>query len=172
MSRDTPSNSDDVIDSRDVIRAIRDLEDEREQLADAVTEAEDAFRELVGVSYSDATAEQIDENDAEDAESTLLAARAALQEWDEDEDQGGALKALRDLEGEAEGYSDWRHGATLIRDSYFEDYARQTAEDIHGRGVADASWPFDCIDWEKAADALKQDYTCVDFDGVEYWVRS
>lgn len=41
------------------------------------------------------------------------------------------LKVLKALESEAEGYSgDWQYGATLIRDSYFEDYARELAEDI------------------------------------------
>jgi len=76
---------------------------------------------------------------------------------------------LQALEAEAEGYSDWRHGAQLIADSYFEKYAQELAEEL---GQVSDSWPFSCIDWEKAADELKQDYTSVDFDGVTYWVRS
>jgi hypothetical protein len=60
--------------------------------------------------------------------------------------------------------------AALIRDSYFEDYARQLAEDI-GAIDSKASWPNNHIDWEDATDALKQDYTEVDFDGVSYWIR-
>lgn len=62
-------------------------------------------------------------------------------------------------------------GVTLIRDSYFESYARELAEDI-GAIKSDLGWPYDYIDWERAADALKQDYSSIDFDGVEYWVRS
>lgn len=27
------------------------------------------------------------------------------------------------------------------------------------------------IDWERAAEELRMDYTAVDFDGVTYWVR-
>jgi len=33
-------------------------------------------------------------------------------------------------------------------------------------------WPFSYIDWEAAADALRQDYLMVDFDGVNYWIRA
>jgi hypothetical protein len=78
------------------------------------------------------------------------------------------LQALCD---EAEDYSsDWKYGATLIRDSHFQAYAQDFAEDI-GAIDRNAEWPLGCIDWEKAADELKSDYTAVEFDGVTYWVR-
>ena len=35
-----------------------------------------------------------------------------------------------------------------------------------------SNWPFNCIDWEKAAEELQQDYMSIDFDGVTYWMRS
>lgn len=83
------------------------------------------------------------------------------------------LAVLQALQDEAEGYSngDWKHGATLIRESYFERYAQDFADDIHGSAVRDASWPFDHINWADAAEALQQDYTSVDFDGVTYLIR-
>jgi hypothetical protein len=82
------------------------------------------------------------------------------------------LKALQALADEASGYApDWQYGEALIRDSYFTEYAQELAEDI-GAVNCDASWPNQYIDWERAADALKADYTSVDFDGVDYWVRS
>lgn len=68
-------------------------------------------------------------------------------------------------------WGDWQYGATLIRDSYFETYARELAEDI-GVFKEDAGWPHDCIDWERATEALQQDYTQVEFNGVTYWIRS
>lgn len=78
------------------------------------------------------------------------------------------LQALCD---EAEGYSrDWNYGATLINDSYFEDYARELAEDT-GAVSRDAQWPLQHIDWQAAADELKGDYSAVDFDGTTYWIR-
>ena len=134
MVRNTISNMDDVIDSRDIIERIAELEEEREAL-----------------------------DDGEHAE--------ALAEWDEG-DEGQELRALKALAEEAEDYSpDWKYGEALIRDSYFREYAEQLAEDI-GAVDRNASWPCNCIDWDEAARQLKQDYTSVDFDGVEYWVRS
>lgn len=89
--------------------------------------------------------------------------------WDTSE-EGEELAALLALREEAEGYSDWQHGATLIRDSWFIEYAKQYADDI-GRVEGAASWPYNHIDWEAAAEDLQQDYTSVEFDGVVYWVR-
>jgi hypothetical protein len=89
-----------------------------------------------------------------------------------DEDETAELAALRALAAEGEMHAgDWRGGAGLIRDSYFEDYAREFAEDI-GAIQRDADWPANRIDWAAAADDLKMDYTEVTFDGVAYWVRA
>jgi hypothetical protein len=89
--------------------------------------------------------------------------------WSQDDaDYLATLEALAD---EASGYAeDWEYGETLIRDSYFEDYAMQLADDI-GAIDAKAAWPLTCIDWEQAAQELQMDYTAVEFDGVTYWVR-
>ncbi len=62
-------------------------------------------------------------------------------------------------------------GATLIRDSYFQDYAQELAEDI-GAINKDATWPNTCIDWEQAARELQYDYSTVEWDDITYWVRS
>lgn len=89
-----------------------------------------------------------------------------------DEDETAELAALRALAAEGEASAgDWRHGAGLIRESYFEDYARELAEDI-GAIQKDGDWPTNRIDWEAAADDLKIDYSTVDFDGVTYYVRA
>lgn len=36
----------------------------------------------------------------------------------------------------------------------------------------DMQWPLTYIDWDRAADALRMDYWSIDFDGETYWVRS
>jgi hypothetical protein len=86
----------------------------------------------------------------------------------EDEDDRDDLKFLREFEDC--GASDWRHGVTFIADDYFEDYARQLAEDI---GAIDpkAGWPLHCIDWKQASRELQMDYSSVEVDGVTYWFR-
>lgn len=110
-------------------------------------------------------------NSTDVIDSRDVIARIKELEGTEDADEQTELKALLALQEEAEGYSpDWKYGATLIRDSYFEDYARELADDI-GAIKSDAQWPATCIDWKQAADELKQDYTSVEFDGVTYWVR-
>jgi hypothetical protein len=88
-----------------------------------------------------------------------------------DEDESEELLSLRKLNAQGEESSDdWSYGATLIRDSYFTEYARELTEDI-GAIPNDAAWPLHCIDWEWAARELRMDYTPVEFDGVTYWVR-
>lgn len=88
-----------------------------------------------------------------------------------DEELTEELKVLKELQDEAEGYCpDWHHGATLISDDHFTEYAQELAEDI-GAIKDNAGWPYDFIDWDAAAEALKMDYTQVVFDGTDYWVR-
>lgn len=88
-----------------------------------------------------------------------------------DRDERIELKALHDLVRQATNYSDdWEYGATLIRDSYFIEYAKDYAEDI-GAVSLDRVWPSNHIDWQAAAQELHQDYTSVEFDGVTYWLR-
>ena len=31
-----------------------------------------------------------------------------------------------------------------------------------------AKWPYTCVDWERAADELRQDYSSTEFDGKTY----
>lgn len=141
---DEIDNSADIIDSRDVIERIEHLE----------LELQDAHEGEGNDGKFDAWLKAMADNDA----GTLQGAASELI-------------ALRELQEGSEGYSDdWQHGAQLIRDSYFETYAQALADDI-GAIDANANWPCDCIDWEKAANELRQDYTAVEFGDVTYWVR-
>jgi hypothetical protein len=157
------SNSADIIDSRDVIARIEALEEERSALDAHVEEAREERNEEAG-------RDEPDDTKLSDLSDLIGEREEALRDWDEG-DEGAELKALKELAEEAEGYAaDWRYGEALIRDSYFETYARDLAEDI-GAIKSDAQWPNNCIDWKQAARELQMDYTSVDFDGVTYWVR-
>lgn len=134
-------NYDDIIDSRDVIARIEELESEQEDAMGGFEHVED---------MDDAT-------------------RRAFLDWEAD--NAHELDSLRALASEGESFPDWTHGETLIRDSYFKEYAQELAEDI-GAINADASWPNNCIDWDQAARELRMDYSSIGFDGTDYWIRS
>ena len=80
----------------------------------------------------------------------------------------GIMSDLKDMGADEEWRGDW-YPATLIRDSYFFNYAQDLAEDIGA--LKDAEWPHNCIDWEYAADELKNDYFSVEIIGSTYWTR-
>lgn len=148
----------------------------------AVDAAVAALARLDGrrIDQADETGAELDDCDFSNADDTIdsrdvIKRIEYLQNFLEDNPGHGdakrELEVLEALEGEASGYAaDWRYGETLIADSYFEDYARELAEDI-GAINRDASWPNNHIDWPAAAAELKQDYTSVEFDGVTYWIR-
>jgi predicted RNA-binding Zn-ribbon protein involved in translation (DUF1610 family) len=149
------SNSDDVIDSRDIIERIKELE----RQLDTWT-CPKCGNEITTEVQKEDQKGHADDCDFEGDPLDGL-------EYDEREE----LRALLDLQDDAEGYcDDWKYGASLIRDSYFRDYAEELANDI-GAIDRNATWPLNHIDWDAAADELKQDYTEVDYDGVSYWVR-
>ena len=96
-----------------------------------------------------------------------------VEQWAIDNpDEAAELAALEALQEEAEGYSeDWKHGATLVRDSYFTKYAEELVRDIGDLPRDLPGYVADNINWQGVAADIQVDYTSVDFDGVEYWVR-
>ena len=169
------SNSDDIIDSRDVIARIEELESEREDAPIHTT----CIHCGLDIEGSEASADWRDRGNNshcpnpqnEGAGLTVEHEAPADTRGELPEEEAEELKALQELAEEAEGYCpDWHHGAPLIRDSYFTEYAKELAEDC-GMIPSKRSWPMNCINWEAAAEELRGDYTSVDFDGVEYWVR-
>ena len=139
-----PTNSDDVIDSRDVIARIEELEGELRDLEDAADDAADDSVRLAEIT-------------------------AEIDAWKTGE-EGQELNALQALASEAADYADdWQHGATLISLDYWPTYAMEMVQDMRDlpRGIPS----YIVIDWKATADNLKADYTDVDFDGVTYLVR-
>lgn len=119
------SKTDDIIDVRDIIARVEEIEAIEEPLRDCQAEE---LKEL-----------------------------------------GSLLDDLKGYGGDEQWRGDW-YPVTLIRDSYFQAYAEELAEDC-GMINSDATWPNNCIDWERAARELRQDYSSVEFDGVTYWYR-
>lgn len=168
----TVNNSEDVLDSLDVIERRDELKEKREDLAAALEEAKTAWEEPTrGSGESQEEQEEQEEQEAREAQikEQLDEAAEALQEWDKDNaEELAALEAFID-----EGSPSWEDGETLVRESYFEDYARELADDVvEDFRERSSQWPFYCIDWEQAARELQYDYTGADFDGVTYYYRA
>ena len=132
MNTTNLDTSADIIDVRDIIERVEELEDEMQgEIPDGTTWA---------------GTEQAEE---------LSALRAILA----------------DLEGNG-GDEQWRgdwYPVTLIRDSYFVDYAQELCEDI---GDVPRNLPhYIEIDWNATARNIRMDYTCTEINGITYWYR-
>jgi hypothetical protein len=64
------------------------------------------------------------------------------------------------------------HEPTLIAEDDFAEYAEELATDLGYISDDTNRWPFNHIDWEAAADELRQDYTTITYDGDDYLIRS
>jgi hypothetical protein len=143
----TIDNTDDVIDSRDVIARIEELRDEiimNHSLSDCVC----CFYDWLALHSDD-----------------LLEDVGVLE-----------YKKLVELASKCKGCGDWQYGETLIRESYFTQYIEELIGSCYElpKELESGNWPWShiTIDYEAAAEEAKQDYTTVDFDGVEYLIRS
>jgi hypothetical protein len=138
------SNSDDMIDVRDIIARIEELEPE--------------VSILIGI-----------DNEAEPAK---FAEQIAQDERDEPAELHRLYVLMADMcgyGGDEQWRGDW-YPITLIRDTHFQDYAEELAEDC-GMINKGATWPNNCIDWERAARELQGDYSTIEYEGVTYWYR-
>ena len=151
---------DKILDTRDLQKRLEELEGLRNALQSAIAEL-DAHK----------LKERPEDEDGQDEyDDDMLDLERAVNDChldfgEEEESELAELETMRDE------ISEWRHGETLIRDDYFEDYAMQLAEDI---GIIKRSmpWPTCHIDWAEAASALQMDYSTVDYQGETYWYRS
>lgn len=178
------SNSNDIIDSRDVIARIDDLEDELKSLHDS--EVTDPIESLESDLRTTHEAELEDTEGVEpdfdiwlakstDPDVKELDRLKGLSDFDtwldlSDDDDAEELKSLRRLAEEGESCSEWRDGACLIREDYFTEYCEELCKDI---GDVPRNIPaYLVIDWEATADNLRMDYSEIEYDDVTYLVRS
>jgi hypothetical protein len=145
MKTNEIDNGQDVIDSRDIIERIEELDGELQTGFEEYTENGGTLN---------------------------------FDEWLEDEaieclaDEKQEFKVLEKLAEEASGSPDWEYGETLIRESYFTEYAEELCKDI-GEIPKELPWYIaNHIDWDGVAGELKADYMEVDFGGVAYFIRA
>lgn len=154
-------NTEDLINTRDLIKAIEELEANRDASHEEIDKCTEELEELEA--DEDADLEAITE-----ARKQLDDAEAALAEWVEDESED--LQTLKNFAEQVEDYcTDYLHGETLIRESYFTEYAEELVKDCYG--LSNDLPSFIVIDWEATSDNVKEDYSKADFDGVTYYFR-
>lgn len=134
----------DIIDIRDIIERIEELRGERDDFV---------------VGAPDGT--ETPAPDLWESENAVEAAELYFLE--------GVMSDLKGYGGDEQWEGDW-YPLSLVADDHFEEYARDLAEDI-GAINPDATWPNNCIDWERAARELKFDYSSVEIEGSTYWYR-
>lgn len=179
------SNNDNVIDSRDVIGRMEELEsdlvaeyDELELVLEAIA---DDYAELQDTGEEVPPFSEYYEKELNGKPNYVRGGELiTFLEWvkliaddmsHDNQDEAIEYLKLKDLADQAEGYGDWSYGETLIHEAYFQRYAEELAKDT-GAINEDSSWPNNCIDWEQAASELQVDYMSVDFDGETYWMRA
>lgn len=145
-----------------VLYSMKGLEPSREEwiMAEEITEFEDVLDSRTIIERI----QELEEREAELSEAT---------EDDDDQftdEESQELADLRELAQQGETVADWVHGVTLVRDSYWVDYAKEYAEDTV-LGLTDVNWPHTHIDWDAAAADLQTDYTSLEFRDVTYWAR-
>jgi len=130
----------DVLDSRDVIETIDQLESELKFLVEYHKEQLELKME-----GAERTA-----SDIKSLKSQIKPLRAFAD-------------AFIDMIGSA-----WYDGVSLVNDDYFIEYTKEYSDNI-GKTSDDDSWPFTHIDWNSAADALQYYFSSVDVDEHKYW---
>jgi hypothetical protein len=195
----TPSNSDDIIDSRDIIERLEELEamrrpfvagwnmpgympDNEPAAFETFEDAQAYIREEIErgneESYApedvEAALERLDESEEEFGE-TIGKYHYWITDTQasnfEDPEDSKEYESLKALADEASDYSsDWNYGETLIRYDYWRTYVQELLEDC---GDIPANIPhYIEIDWQATARNIAVDYTTVSFDGVDYYIRS
>lgn len=151
------SKSDDVIDSRDIIERIEELESTLEAAHDQETEE---------------GATNLDFDEWLEAVIKDQSAAHAHEYWDD----ANELRTLQALASEAEDSPDWVYGETLINEAYFTDYIEQLIDDCYEmpKEINSGDWPYRhiTIDYAAAAEEAKVDYSEVTFDGVIFLIRA
>lgn len=151
------THNSDVIDSRDVIERIEELEGELQ--AHHEQEVEGGLTNLDFEEWLDAVRRD--------------SSPAHCHECNEDVEE---LQELRRLAEEASSSSDWEHGEALINEGYFTTYIEDLINDCYEmpKGIKSGEWPWRhmAMDYEAAAEEAKQDYMEVTFFGHTFLIRA
>ena len=94
--------------------------------------------------------------------------RIAYLEDPGDTDPGDCTAELAELREVVSEINDY--GYKLIHETHMADYAQERAESVMGSGADTDAWPFNHIDWDAAADEMRNEMGDVTLFGETYYV--
>lgn len=161
---------DNIIAPCDIIARYEELKDELDSLESAVEEAQtelDTFIKNNSETDDDYDEELEEYMDAvEEAKSSLCSFNTV---------EGEELKILEGVIEDGESSHNWRY-EILIRDDYFTDYTEDLINDCFEmpKEINSGNWPYRhmTIDYEAAAEEMKQDYLNIKIGDETYWIRA
>lgn len=78
---------------------------------------------------------------------------------------------IADLQEERELLNDLDLDAEYIHEDAFKEHAQDIGHDFMPKEMI-GTWPCSCIDWDRAADELRHDYSVVGIGDDTYYYRS
>jgi hypothetical protein len=154
---------DDIIDSRCIISRYEELKNEKDSLEEAVKEAQEELDDFV----------KDDDDTIDDLKEALEVAKSYLCMFNTSEDD--ELKLLQEIVKQGDSSPDWSYGEALIHENYFTQYTEELVDDCYDmpKEFSEGKWPWNHVnmDWEAAANELKNDYFDITVDGETYYIR-
>ena len=102
-----------------------------------------------------------------DAGATRAEKDEALDTDDRIKDFANDLGLSLPTPGDLEGFE----GGPLVEENDFEEYTEEYAQEV-GLVPNDLAWPMYYIDWERAANDLRMDYSSATYNGTDYLYRA
>ena len=166
---------DDIIDSRDIISRYEELLIEEEYLEGVVEEAKEKVSEFLKEHGGEENLTEDQRECLDDLDKELEEAEGNLIEFNSSFEKD-ELETLKEVITQGESSPDWSYGEQLIHEDYFTEYTEELVNDCWEmpKEFNEGKWPWNhmFMDWESAAEELKQDYFTIGVQGETYYIRA
>jgi len=160
----------DIIDSQDIIVRQEELQDDLDWLNHNLQEAQDAL-----TAYLKTNAPENDSDELVALQDAVEEAQEKLDDFNSSYDKD-ELDTLNEVIEQGEDCSDWRYGEALINENYFVEYIKDLINDCYEmpKEFDSGKWPWNhiTIDYARAAEEAKADYTEIYIEGTTYYIRN
>jgi hypothetical protein len=168
--------TDSTIDSLDIIERYANLKGDYDELVEALQEARNAYtyhgdKSSGSVEFD----EKLFDKESEELLKTIDNSQEDLDQFNQSFERD-EMDTLAEIIKQGEDSPDWNYGETLINSDYFTDYTKELIEDCYElpSELNSEKWPYRHIkvDYEAAADQLKDDYFSIDIENQTFYIRA